>query len=68
MASNIASSKPPEMLQLLKKVSRTIYQVHSVEVMGDLYEQLNRLLVVGKKKKLIDYKPYRFMSLTRVFR
>ncbi|ETO75430.1 hypothetical protein F444_08984, partial [Phytophthora nicotianae P1976] len=67
MTSNIARSKNPEMLQLLKKVTRTIYQVRSVEVMGDSYEQLVRLLGVGKENKLIDYKLHRFMSLTRVF-
>ncbi|GMF46760.1 unnamed protein product [Phytophthora fragariaefolia] len=44
-----------------------VYPVRSVEVMGDLYEQLVRPLGVRKEKKLIDYKPHRFMSLTRVF-
>ncbi|EGZ07131.1 hypothetical protein PHYSODRAFT_375549, partial [Phytophthora sojae] len=63
----VAKSKNPERLQLLKKVTRTVYQVRTVEVMGDLYKQLVRLLGVGKEKKLIDYKPHRFMSLTRVF-
>ncbi|OWZ04623.1 hypothetical protein PHMEG_00023442 [Phytophthora megakarya] len=58
MTSNVARSKNPEMLQLLKKVTRTVYQVRSVEIMGDLYEQLVRLLGVGKEKKLIDYKPH----------
>ncbi|EGZ25853.1 hypothetical protein PHYSODRAFT_326819 [Phytophthora sojae] len=67
MTSNVAKSKNPEILQLLKKVTQTVYQVRTVEVMGDLYEQLVRLLGVGKEKKLIDYKPHRFMSLTRVF-
>ncbi|GMF31022.1 unnamed protein product [Phytophthora fragariaefolia] len=67
MTSNVARSKNPEMLQLLKKVTMTVYQVRSVEVMGDLYEQLVRHLGVGKEKKLMDYKQHRFMSLTRVF-
>ncbi|KAE9270834.1 hypothetical protein PR003_g30700, partial [Phytophthora rubi] len=67
MTSNVAKSKNPDMLQLLKKVTRTVYQVRTVEVMGDLYEQLVRLLGVGKEKKLFHYKPHRIMSLTRVF-
>ncbi|KAE9248325.1 hypothetical protein PF002_g5826 [Phytophthora fragariae] len=45
----------------------TVYQGRSVEVTGDLYEKLVRLIGVGKEKKLVEYKPHRFMSLTRVF-
>ncbi|KAE9015363.1 hypothetical protein PR003_g14327 [Phytophthora rubi] len=67
MTSNVARSKNPEMLQLLKRVTMTVYQVRSVEVTGDLYEQLVHLIGVGKEKKLVEYKPHRFMSLTRVF-
>ncbi|KAE8907770.1 hypothetical protein PF010_g15000 [Phytophthora fragariae] len=67
MTSNVARSKNPEMLQLLKRVTMTVYQGRSVEVTGDLYEKLVRLIGVGKEKKLVEYKPHRFMSLTRVF-
>ncbi|KAL3657927.1 hypothetical protein V7S43_017126 [Phytophthora oleae] len=67
MTSNLARSKNPEMLQLLKKVTKTVTQVRSVEVVGDLNEELVRLLGVEKEKKLVDYKLHRFMSLTRAF-
>ncbi|KAG1688091.1 hypothetical protein DVH05_004407 [Phytophthora capsici] len=40
ITSNVVRSKNPEKLQLLKKVTKTVYQVRSVEVMGDLYEVL----------------------------
>ncbi|EGZ10456.1 hypothetical protein PHYSODRAFT_337267 [Phytophthora sojae] len=67
-AFGMTGDRNPGMRSLLSKVTVTIYQVRSVEVMGSLYAELVDALGVGKEWKLVDYKPHRFMGLTQVFR
>ncbi|EGZ17677.1 hypothetical protein PHYSODRAFT_331611 [Phytophthora sojae] len=53
-AFGMTGDRNPGMRSLLSKVTVTIYQVDA--------------LGVGKERKLVDYKPHRFMGLTQVFR
>jgi hypothetical protein len=68
MTGDVERSKTPGMRKLLSKVTTSINQVRSVEVMGNLYAELISTLGFGKERKLVDYKPHRFMGLTPVFR
>ncbi|EGZ22084.1 hypothetical protein PHYSODRAFT_329939 [Phytophthora sojae] len=67
-AFGMTGDRTPDMRSLLSKVTTTIYQVRSAEVVGSLYAELVDALGIGKEKKLVDYKPHRFMGLTQVFR
>ncbi|GMF26722.1 unnamed protein product [Phytophthora fragariaefolia] len=68
MTGDSKRSKNTGMRELLSKVTTTISEVRAVEVMADLYAELIAMLGFGKERKLVGYKPHRFMGLTPVFR
>ncbi|ETN18794.1 hypothetical protein PPTG_04278 [Phytophthora nicotianae INRA-310] len=59
-------SKNPSMTELISRIGKTVFQVRHVEVMGSLFEELCEMTGEGKSRTLIEFKPHRFMGLTKV--
>ena len=54
------------MTSMLCRITKTIMNVRTVEVMGSLFRGLCEFLGNTKQTKLLDYKSHRFMGLTSV--
>ena len=61
-------SKNPGVTDLIGRISKTVYQVKHVEVMGTLFADLCEMLGRGTSRQLLDFRQHRFMGLTRVIR
>ncbi|KAG1696256.1 hypothetical protein DVH05_018802 [Phytophthora capsici] len=54
------------MTELISRIGRTVYQVRHVEVMGSLFSDLCEMTGESRSRTLIEFKPHRFMELTKV--
>ncbi|KAG1710160.1 hypothetical protein DVH05_017166 [Phytophthora capsici] len=59
-------SKNKPMTELISRIGRTVYQVRHVEVMGSLFSDLCEMTGESRSRTLIEFKPHRFMGLTKV--
>ena len=66
MVNDKTKSKNKDWTDIIGRISRTIYETKSLTTLDTLFQELNKLMGRGKKVQLVDYKPHRFMGLTKV--
>ncbi|DAZ94142.1 TPA: hypothetical protein N0F65_007342 [Lagenidium giganteum] len=66
MVGDRSKSKNPDMTDLISKVTKTVYQVKNVEVMGSLFQALCEMLDKSSSSDLLNYRSHRFMGLVNV--
>lgn len=65
---DMSSSDNPEMTALILRLRKTIYQVRSVEKMGDLFAQLCKSRTDTSPTRLLGYDSSRFLSASAAIR